>query len=79
MFVLIMIDECGDEVEYDRWNLHLDFDEDELEVWKERKERRAREEYPEAQGFYWEDRRHWESIILNDFFGESFSSEDDED
>ena len=61
--VLIMIDECGDEVEIDRYALQLDLDEDELEIWKDRKVRQASERYPEARGFYWEDRRSWDMLI----------------
>lgn len=61
--VLIMIDECGDEVVVDRYNLSMDLDEDELEIWQERKIRAAEDRYPEARGFYFEDRRGWNAII----------------
>lgn len=65
--VLIMVDECGDEVEVARYNVSTDgefaLDEDELAIWQERKIRKASEEYPEARGFYFEDRRHWNSFI----------------
>ena len=61
--VLIMIDELGDEVEVARFTLQLDLDEDELGVWKSRKIQKATEQYPEALGFYWEDRRNWDSLI----------------
>lgn len=57
--ILIGIDECGDEFEYARYDLKLDLDNDELEIWKLRKERQAEEAYPEARRFYWEDRRLW--------------------
>lgn len=60
---LIMIDECGDEVEVETFNLSLLTDEDEIEVWKSVKEAKYAEIYPEAQGFYWEDRSQWDSII----------------
>jgi len=30
--VLIMVDECGDEIEYDRYHLALNLDEDELNI-----------------------------------------------
>lgn len=63
MMVLIMIDELGDEVEVGRFNLQLDLDSDELDIWKDRKVAEAREHYPEAQGFYWEDRRGWDMLI----------------
>lgn len=62
-YILIRIDECGDECEVERYTLNLDLDDDELEVWKARKYAVARERYPEARGFYFEDRRNWNSII----------------
>lgn len=61
--ILVMIDECGDEVEIKRFSLSGLIDEDELLIWQERKLEKAREEYPEAVGFYFEDRRHWDSLI----------------
>ena len=61
--ILIMVDECGDEVEIKRLSLSGMIDEDELELWQERKIRKAREEYPEARGFYFEDRRGWDMRI----------------
>lgn len=62
--VLIMVDECGDEVEVARYTLRMDLDDDELEVWKERKLDKAYAEYPEAIDFYFEDRRNWEHEIM---------------
>lgn len=58
--ILIMVDECGDEVEVARY-VAPDFgdDTDAFDIWKDRKIERAEDEYPEAQGFYWEDRRDW--------------------
>lgn len=64
--ILIMIDELGDEIELEQYSLSLDLDDDELEVWQERKRAKARERFPEAQGFYFEDRRHWNRLILQD-------------
>lgn len=65
--ILIMVDECGDEVEVARYSINTDgefaMDEDELEIWQDRKIRKAAEEYPEARYFYFEDRRHWNSLI----------------
>ena len=61
--ILVMIDECGDEVEIERFHLSDMIDEDELEIWQERKIRKAREEFPEAIDFYFEDRRHWDKLI----------------
>lgn len=63
--ILIMIDECGDEVEVERFNLSGMIDDDELEIWKERKIRKAREEFPEAMHFYFEDRRSWNVMVRN--------------
>ena len=61
--ILIMVDECGDEVEVERYTVSEDgefkLDEDELEIWKARKIEKAAEDYPEARGFYFEDRRGW--------------------
>ena len=61
--ILVMVDECGDEVEVERFHLSGMIDGDELEIWQERKIRKAREEFPEAIGFYFEDRRNWDSMI----------------
>ena len=61
--ILVMVDECGDEVEIERFRLSGMIDGDELEIWQERKIRKAREEFPEAIGFYFEDRRHWDKLI----------------
>lgn len=61
--ILVMVDECGDEIEIERFRLSGMIDGDELELWQERKIRKAREEFPEAIGFYFEDRRHWDKLI----------------
>lgn len=65
--ILIMIDECGDEVEVARYNVSTDgefvLDEDELAIWQEHKIDKASQEYPEARGFYFEDRRNWSHRI----------------
>lgn len=61
--VLIMVDECGDEVEVDRYTVGNDLDEDYMLLWKESKIENARKNYPEARGFYFEDRRNWNSMI----------------
>lgn len=80
-FRLIMVDECGDEVEVDRFTLHLDLDEDEVAVWQMRKIRQASERYPEAQGFYFEDRRRWSQTINRMLMEEGgyYLDPDDED
>ena len=51
---LIMIDECGDEVKVETFNVGDELDEDYMELWKDRKIEKARENYPEAQQFYFE-------------------------
>ena len=61
--ILIMVDECGDEIEIARYTLTLDLDVDELDIWQERKITQAQKRFPEAQGFYWEDRRNWDHLI----------------
>lgn len=61
--ILVMIDECGEEREIAHYNLSLELDDDELDIWQSRKIDKAIEEYPEARGFYFEDRRQWGSMI----------------
>lgn len=69
--VLIMVDETGEEVEIDRFNLSGLLDEDEVEIWKDTKIDKARKKYPEAIDFYFEDRRDWgrqiRDMIRHDF------------
>lgn len=60
---LIMIDECGDEVEIDFFHIGSDLDEDYLDLWKSIKIQKASEKFPEARRFYFEDRRNWNAII----------------
>ena len=61
--ILIMVDECGYEVEVDRYTIGNDLDEDYIEVWKSMKIAKVREDYPEVRNFYFEDRRNWNSMI----------------
>lgn len=61
--ILIMVDECGSEVEVERFTIGNDLDEDYLEIWKLQKIDKVREQYPEAQRFYFEDRRNWNVMI----------------
>ena len=51
---LIMVDECGDEVKMETFDIGNDLDEDYMELWKDRKIEKAREKYPEAQRFFFE-------------------------
>lgn len=57
--ILIMVDECGDEVQIAGFKVGDDLDEGYMELWKEQKIEEASVEYPEAQRFYFEDRRDW--------------------
>lgn len=79
--ILIMIDECGSEIEYARYRVgQFIEDEDEFEIWKERKIAKAWNEYPEARGFYWEDRRDWNHLInmmIHDAWDDDFEDEED--
>ena len=59
---LICVDECGGEFEVETYTIGNDLDEDYLELWKERKIEKARERFPEARRFYFEDRRDWNRI-----------------
>ena len=61
--ILVMVDECGDEVEVNRFTVGNELDEDYLQIWQSMKIERAREAYPEARSFYFEDRRDWNSMI----------------
>ena len=79
--ILVMIDECGDEVEVERFNIGNDLDEDYIELWKSTKIDKAYERYPEARGFYFEDRsvmRRAVNAAVHDFFGD-YGYEDDEE
>ena len=63
MMILIMVDECGDEVEVARFTIGDELDEDYLEMWKDMKIAKYSEQYEEARYFYFEDRRNWNSMI----------------
>ena len=71
--ILIMVDECGDEVEVDRYNIGDDLDEDYIDMWKSMKIEKAREQYPEARNFYFEDRSAMHRVVnmaVHEFFGD---------
>ncbi len=61
--ILIMVDECGDEIEVARFTIGDELDEDYIELWKTMKIAKYAEQYEEARGFYFEDRRNWNSMI----------------
>jgi hypothetical protein len=77
--ILIMVDECGDEVEVARYTLSGLLDEDEIVIWQNRKIEKASEEYPEARGFYFEDRRDWNRRIALDLAYDMYGYDPDED
>ena len=54
-----MIDECGDEVVVDTFSVGDDLDEDYMEVWEDMKIEKAKERFPEARGFYFENSRDY--------------------
>lgn len=60
---LIMVDELGDEIGINSFHIENDLDEDYLNLWKAMKIQKASEKYPEARGFYFEDRRSWSALI----------------
>ena len=72
-----MIDECGDEVVVDTFNINDDLDEDYMEVWESMKIEKARQRYPEAQRFYFEDSRAMQRLINAEING--WREEDDDD
>ena len=67
---MVMIDECGDGVVIDTFPISSELDSDYLEVWKEMKTAKARERYPEAMGFYFEDSRELQSMVDDDVYFE---------
>ena len=74
---MIMIDECGDEVVVDTFNMGEELDEDYMEVWESMKIEKARQKYPEAQRFYFEDSRAMQRLINAEING--WREEDDEE
>ena len=74
---MIMIDECGDEVVVDTFSINDELDEDYVEVWESMKIEKAKQRYPEAQGFYFEDSRDLQRLIDAEVDG--FREEDDDD
>ena len=82
LMILIMVDECGDEVEVDRYNIGDDLDADYLHMWKQMKIEKAYQQYPEARNFYFEDQSAIERaarISVHDFFGDYGYEEDEWD
>ena len=77
---MIMIDECGDEIVVDTFNMGEELDEDYVEVWESMKIEKARQRYPEAQRFYFEDSRAIQRLINAEINGwrEEYDEEIDE-
>ena len=73
---MIMVDECGDEVVIDTFNMGEELDEDYMEVWESMKIEKAKQRYPEAQRFYFEDSRAMQRLINAEING---WGEDDDD
>ena len=74
---MIMVDECGDEVVVDTFKVNDDLDEDYVAVWESMKIEKARQRYPEAQRFYFEDSRDLQRLIDAEING--LREEDDDD
>ena len=74
---MIMVDECGDEVVVDTFNINDELDADYVEVWESMKIEKARQRYPEAQRFYFEDSRDLQRLIDAEING--LREEDDDD
>ena len=67
---MVMIDECGNEVVVATFAISSELDSDYLEVWEEMKIAKARQRYPEAMGFYFEDSRDLDSMVDDDVYSE---------
>ena len=67
---MVMIDELGNDVVIDTFAISSELDSDYLEVWEEMKIAKARERYPEATGFYFEDSRNLDSMVDDDIYSE---------
>ena len=76
---MVMIDECGDEVIVDTFVLSSELDSDYIEVWEEMKIAKARERYPEACGFYFEDSRDIQNAVDADVDAELNGLKDSRD
>ena len=74
---MVMVDECGDEFVVDTFNINDDLDEDYMGVWESMKMEKARQKYPEAQRFYFEDSRAMQRLINYEING--WKEEDDDD
>ena len=74
---MIMVDECGDEVVIDTFNVGDELDEDYMEMWEDMKIEKAKQRYPEAQRFYFENSRDMQRRINAEING--WGEEDDDD
>ena len=67
---MVMVDECGSEIVIDTFSISSELDSDYLDVWEEMKVAKARQRYPEAMGFYFEDSRDFDSMVDDDVYTE---------
>ena len=74
---MVMVDECGSEIVVDTFSINDELDEDYMEVWESMKIEKARQKYPEAQRFYFEDSRAMQRMIDEEING--WREEDDDD
>lgn len=63
LVTMFMIDELGCDVVIDTFSISSELDADYLEVWEGMKIAKARERYPEAMEFYFEDSRDIYSVV----------------
>ena len=76
---MVMIDELGCDVIVDTFTISSELDSDYIEVWEEMKIAKARERYPEARGFYFEDSRDIQSAVDADVNAELNGLKDSRD
>ena len=76
---MVMFDECGDESVIDTFAISSELDADYIEVWEEMKIAKARERYPEACGFYFEDSRDVQNAVDTDVDSELNGLKDSRD
>ena len=67
---MVMVDECGGEIVIDTFSISSELDSDYLAVWEEMKIAKARQRYPEAMGFYFEDSKDLDNMVDNDVYAE---------
>ena len=76
---MVMVDELGCDVIVDTFTISSELDSDYIEVWEEMKIAKARERYPEARGFYFEDSRDIQNTVDADVNAELNGLKDSRD